>query len=72
MKQYLELMKKVLDEAPKMTAPVPVRSPFLATRCASTCRRLPAGDDKRCHLRSIIHELLWFLQTILTLRICTK
>ena len=40
MKQYLELMKKVLDEGtPKMTVPEPARSPFLATRCASTCKK---------------------------------
>ncbi len=40
MKQYLELMKKVLDEGtPKTTAPAPVRSPFLATRCASICEK---------------------------------
>ena len=40
MKQYLDLMQKVLDEGTqKMTAPVPAPSLFSATRCVLTCRK---------------------------------
>ncbi|ENO10640.1 hypothetical protein T22_003356 [Escherichia coli O157:H43 str. T22] len=40
MKQYLELMQKVLDEGTqgKTTVPEPERFPFLVIRCVLTCR----------------------------------
>lgn len=64
MKQYLDLMQHVLNEGtPKLTAPVPARFQFLVTRCVSICRSgFPLVTTKKCHIRSIIHELLWFLK----------
>ncbi len=40
MKQYLELMQKVLDEGTqkKTTVPEPERFPFLVIRCVLTCK----------------------------------
>ncbi|MGU0056447.1 hypothetical protein ACVXG7_15250 [Enterobacter hormaechei] len=47
MKQYLELMKKVLDEGtPKTTAPAPVRFHFWPPDALQSARRLSSGDNE--------------------------
>ena len=62
MKQYLELMKSARRGHAENDRTGTGTLSILATRCASTCKKASPVTTKRCHLRSIIHELLWFLQ----------
>lgn len=64
MKQYLNFLQHILDHGDRKTnrTGIDTISTFGHQMRFDLSKGFPLVTTKKCHLRSIVHELLWFLQ----------
>lgn len=64
MREYLNLMKRVLDEGSKKEdrTGTGITSVFGHQMRFDLSKGFPLVTTKKCHMKSIVHELLWFLK----------
>ncbi len=64
MREYLNLMKRVLDEGTKKEdrTSTGITSVFGHQMRFDLSKGFPLVTTKKCHMKSIVHELLWFLK----------
>ena len=62
MQQYLDLIQKILDDGiEKSDRTRTGTKSIFGYQMRFDWAGIPAGDDKKLHVKSIVHELLWFL-----------
>ena len=72
-RQYLDLLRHVLDRGAEKRPHRHRHARCSAARCASiSTPASPLLTTKKLHLRSIIHELLWFLRATPTCGTCSE
>lgn len=74
MRTYLDLLRRVLDEGTRKQdrTGVGTLSLFGAQLRFDLRAGFPLVTTKKLHLRSIVHELLWFLRGDTTFATCTS